>query len=542
MIEKLLENWLDSASERSYQPVFVQMLSAKGYRVVHSTRHQALEFGKDVLAIAPDGNGCAYQLKGNPGGKLGLSQFRNEIQPQLVQLMSQAVVFPGFPAEPHRAYLVSNGYFEEEVHIAVQSLNQMPYPSKVSLISRGDLLSWCQELGASLWPSELDDTRLLLDLYLSDPKDVLPTGKLARLTSKVLALEPLQSALSGQSEFQRVVTSAALLTGIATSSFAEAQNHFAVASAWTLFAASVVAAGEKHGFNLTGVALETLQLAEAAAYGALVELWNEVKERKHLVEGDALTDPEVYGWRCTTLMGLLSCLALRDESGQDPLLTAESGTALRQWLQQHTDGLLWSEAAVASLVPWLIWIRKHDSTMRPDYRIAALAEAVISRNQPKSKSPLPGPHYSFEDVIRFNMKLDKAGEASALGRETFAGSAFTAEPLFHLLVRTNLKQECKGLWPSFTKLSHRSCIPDNTWEYCTLRIASGVDQTRIYPSTYKWDTLKAEAIQPVSGSLPAEIAARPCLLALWWQVAPHRYTAAANRVFVENVIPGWGAW
>ena len=542
MIEKLLENWLDSASERSYQPVFVQMLSAQGYRVVHSTRHQALEFGKDVLAIAPDGKGCAYQLKGNPGGKLGLNQFRNDIQPQLVQLMSQAVVFPGFPSEPHRAYLVSNGYFEEEVQIAVQSLNQMPYPSKVSLVSRGDLLGWCQELGASLWPSELDDTRLLLDLYLSDAKDVLPAGKLARLISKVLALGPLQPTLTGQPEFQRVVTSAALLTGIATSSFAEAQNHFAVVSAWTVFAVSVIAAGEKHGFNLTGAALETLQLAEAAAYDALVQLWNEVKERKHLVEGHALTDPEIYGWRCTILMGLLSCLALRDELGQDPLLNTDSRTALKQWLQQHTNVQLWSEGAVASLVPWLVWMRKHDSTVRPDYEIAALAKAVISRNQPKSTSALPGPHYSFEDVTRFNMNLGKAGEANALGRETFAGSAFTAEPLFHLLVRTNLKQECKGIWPHFTKLSHRACIPDNPWEYCVLHIASGIDQTRIYPSTYRWDTLKAEAIQPVSGLLPAELAARPCLLALWWQVAPHRYTAAANRVFVESVLPGWGTW
>lgn len=273
-----------------------------------------------------------------------------------------------------------------------------------------------------------------------------------------------------------------------------------------------------------------------------MQLWNEVKERKHLVEGHALTDPEVYGWRCTMLMGLLSCLALRDESGQDALLTADSKTALNQWLQKRTDAQLWSEAAVASVVPWLVWMRKHDSTMRPDYEIASLAKTVISRNQPKSSSALAGPHYSFEEVIRFNMKLDKAGEASALGRETFAGSAFTAESLLHLLVRTNLKQECKGLWPGFTRLSHRACIPDNTWEYCTLRIVSGVDQTRIFPSTYKWDTLKAEAMQPVGGLLPAELVARPYLLALWWQVAPHRYTAEANRVFVEHALPGWGTW
>lgn len=61
MIEKLLENWLDSSTERSYQPVFVQMLTAKGYKVVHSTRHCALEFGKDILAIDLNGAGCAFR-------------------------------------------------------------------------------------------------------------------------------------------------------------------------------------------------------------------------------------------------------------------------------------------------------------------------------------------------------------------------------------------------------------------------------------------------------------------------------------------------
>ena len=79
MIEKLLENWLDSASERSYQAVFVQMLSAQGYRVVHSTRHTALEYGKDVLAIDQDGNGCAFQVNHYrlEGGSFVLSSITN---------------------------------------------------------------------------------------------------------------------------------------------------------------------------------------------------------------------------------------------------------------------------------------------------------------------------------------------------------------------------------------------------------------------------------------------------------------------------------
>jgi hypothetical protein len=539
VIEKLLENWLDSASERSYQAVFVQMLSAQRYRVVHSTRHAALEYGKDILAISPEGKGCAYQLKGNPRGKLGLAEFTKDIQPQLFQLMTQKIVFPGFPKVPHKAYLVTNGYFEEEVQRAVDDLNRMPYPSKVSLISRGHLFGWCKQFGASLWPSELDDVRSLLELFLSNPQEVLHTKLLSKLLQKILAIENHKAKLSSSAKFYRAVTSAALLTGIATSGYAEAENHFAIASAWILFAVTTIAAGEKHGYKLDRAAAESFKLAEQAIADALSELWNEVSSRKHLIQGASLPDPEIYGWRYVTLLGLLSCLAILDDSR--PCLLEDARTKLQNWLTQPLTRIdLWGEGAVAALVPWLVWLRKHDATIRPDREIHGLAKAVITRNQRDSESPLANPYYNFEEIARFKLHLDKAGEASSVGRETFVGSSFTAEPLLHLLVRTNLKQACKTLWPDFTKISHRICVLNNRWEYGTLHIASGWDETKIYPSTYKWSDLKTEAIHRRNHKIPTELAARPWLLGLWWQVAPHRYTTPSNRVFVESVLPGWG--
>lgn len=540
MIEKLLENWLDSASERSYQAVFVQMLAAKGYRVVHSTRHTALEYGKDILAIDQFGKGCAYQLKGNPGGKLGLSQFREEIQPQLVQLMSQKIVFPGFPNEPYNLFLVSNGYFEEEVHRAIDDLNRMAcYHSKVSLISRGDLLTCCKEYGTLLWPSELKDSRTLLELYLSDKNDLIPEKKLSELITKILAIESIQSRFSSKAEYYRAITSAALLTGIATSGFAEAENHFAVISAWTLFTVSIIAAGKKHRFKLDGSALNTLKLAEISIIDALSQLWKEVNGRKHLVEGSAFSDSEVYKWRYTTMLGLLSCLAIWDE--KNTCLTEDTRNNLRRWLaQQHKDIELWGEAAVASLVPWLIWLRKNDSTIQPDLEIAGLVKAVIKRKLNKKVLPLANPYYSYENIFRSRFKVNNKEPDLDIKQDTFVGTSFITEPLFHLLVRTNLKRTCKELWPDFTRISHSVCMPDNIWEYCTLRIKHGANETKIYPSTYQWGDLKSEALNKNNVLIPEELAKRPWLLALWWQVAPYRYTTAASRIFAEGVFPGWG--
>lgn len=540
MIEKLLENWLDNSTERSYQSVFVQMLSAQGYRVVHSTRHASLEYGKDILAIDQNKNGCIFQLKSHPGKKLGLSQFRDEIQLQLVQLMTQAVVFPGFPAPPYKAYLVSNGYFEEEVQRAIDDLNKMPsYPTKVSLLSRGNLLDWCKDFGSSLWPSELTDSRSLLELFLSDPRDILPAIKLSQLIGKVLALESADTKLQSEAAFFRAITSSALLTGIATAAFAEVENHFAVICAWTLFAVSVIATAEKHAYKIEGATKETLQLAEGAITDALSQLWNEVLDRKHLIEGEALSDSEIYGWRYTTLLGLLSCLAILDEGVC--CLTENVRAKLNEWLiQRHSNIDLWGEGAVACLVPWLIWLRKHDASIRPDLEIAGLVRGVIARNQSKSKSQLASPYYSYAEIVRFNLRLLKAGEISAVGQDTFAGSSFTAEPLFHLLVRTNLKQTCKMLWPDFTRIAQLVCMPDNSWEYCRLNITIGAQETKVYPHTYKWSDLKTEAIGSGKATLPAELAKRPWLLALWWQVAPYRYTTDSSRLLVESYYPRWG--
>ena len=409
MIEKLLENWLDNASERSYQAVFVQMLSAQGYKVVHSTRHTALEYGKDVLAIDPYGNGCAFQLKGNPGAKLGLAQFRDEVQPQLLQLVSQAVVFPGFPDGPHKSFLVTNGFFDEEVQRAVDDINRMPYLSKIALICRGDLLAWCKEYEYSLWPSELNDTRLLLELFLSDPKDSLPKDKLSILIAKILILENDNAQLRSEREFYRATTSAALLTGIAISYFAEAENHYAVVLAWTLLAVSIIAAGEKHGFELKDAALESLRLAEEAIMDQLSLLWQETQNNSNLIEGNPLTDSQVLGWRHTVLLGLLSCLALYDQN--QACLSESSRTGLRDWLLRFKKKVhLWGEGAVASLVPWLVWLRKNDSTSRPDHEIAGLTEFVIVMNQHKGSSPLVNPYYAYEDIARRSLQLPSGPE------------------------------------------------------------------------------------------------------------------------------------
>src|SRR5271165_1786041 len=104
--EKLIEIWLDSAGERQYQFAFRNALLSAGFTILHNTSHTALELGKDVIAVSPDGELFAYQLKGNPSGRLTISQWQ-QLLPQINTLVYQPVSHPSIKAgTPHIPVLV----------------------------------------------------------------------------------------------------------------------------------------------------------------------------------------------------------------------------------------------------------------------------------------------------------------------------------------------------------------------------------------------------------------------------------------------------
>ena len=89
---------------------FCHWLAYKGHTVVHLTRHCAMEMGKDILAIDPDGVPCAYQLKGvEGGGRITLAQWRNDLSKQMHPLVHRKIVHPSIPNQPHRSFIVING-------------------------------------------------------------------------------------------------------------------------------------------------------------------------------------------------------------------------------------------------------------------------------------------------------------------------------------------------------------------------------------------------------------------------------------------------
>ena len=275
MLEKLVEYWLDNANERGYQPVFTQIILAQGHRVMHSTRHSAIEFGKDIITIDRDGTPCAFQLKGNPGSRLTLAQHR-EIAGQLNELVNQPIVYPGVPTRIwHKSYLVTNGEVEEEVQRAIDDFNRgqerAGYPDrKLEMISRGSLLKWIIDLGDALWPSQVESGQPLIELLAARGDGEFRFLPLHHLFQSILLLDDKSPDKAiPASDLRRRCISAALITELALHSYRHKQNHLAVAYAWTMCCLYLVAACERQGKSFGRNAKDIFSVAKTAAFDAL---------------------------------------------------------------------------------------------------------------------------------------------------------------------------------------------------------------------------------------------------------------------------------
>lgn len=514
MIEKLLENWLDNASERSYQQVFVQMLTARGHSVVHSTRHCLLEFGKDILAIAPDGTGCAFQLKGDPKGQMTIGEFRSGIQQQAAQLMMQAPPFPGFPKGIHRSFLVSNGQFSEEVQVAVEQMNAMPsYPSKLELWSRGTLLDMALDVSKSLWPSEIGDTRRLLDLYMADPKDELLVDVMHQLQSSILRLGADDDVVT-DAGFRRTTSSVMWATSIALDGYARVGNHYALICGWTMCRFAIHHAAERHGFKDQRLLQDSAALLDEAIIDSLAGLWEEVHASNHLVCSPALEDSEIYTWRMITLSGLLSVLYVRDK--WSACLTIEAREALKAWLVQPRVLELWGEAAVAPVFSLAVVHGMLGDSNKMRTIIVDMAESIIGSNVEDSAVAYLSPYYTGNDAFSMLLSLDEPPP----NPETFAGASYLARPLFLCMAALGMKEDCQRLWPKFSKLVHRYTEFEADSDYLSFMSRKGMEVSRLYPEASTWDALVGEV------NVERKLMVDPLWLQmLWWQVAPHRANA-----------------
>ncbi|MCA9233190.1 MAG: hypothetical protein KDA57_21265, partial [Planctomycetales bacterium] len=159
---------MNKANERSFQIPFAHWLAHEGHTVIHVSRHCAMELGKDVLAIAPDGVPCAYQLKGLDGGRMTLAKWRADLSSQIHPLVHGRLVHPSLEnKQHHRSYIVMNGDLDEEVQREIDDFNRSNADAgqperRVETILKGQLFQAFKDLQSDFWATNLNDVKTYL--------------------------------------------------------------------------------------------------------------------------------------------------------------------------------------------------------------------------------------------------------------------------------------------------------------------------------------------------------------------------------------------
>ncbi len=518
MRERLLENWLISQNEKSFQIPFCQLLTGEGYHVIHISRHGPFESGKDVLAIDPNGVPCAFQLKGSKG-KISQREW-SSYSDQINRLVETPIIHPSIDeSKPRKAFFVTNGELDEEVRREITDRNRdwerRGLPCLTTIV-KGELLRRFLDLHEELWPKELVGYKALLELYLSDGTGYLDKSKLAIFLSEILE----SANWKNKAEQPRILSGIALITNYSINSYIEKNNYVAIIEAWVVYISLLISCVAK--YDILDSAWKTnFDIALGVVERAFIDIIEEIKSRKFLVEGNPIVDSMFYRGRITWLIGLISAYALWKKridkrwSDEDvcPFILAN-----QKYLY------LWGEAAVPQLLASSWYLHTCGIDHRASGLVYAIAKGVCSMNLDINGKGLADPYHGLGEVI-----INQTGLSDTIQKESFIGRSYTLETIVHLLTRWGWRGILEELWPNITKIDFVEYKTDDPWEYCQWHTETGKLTVKRPNFPQSWAILQGEAANSDLSYIPKILLENPYVLLLFLIVYPHRLTKDAIK-------------
>lgn len=234
MNERLVEDWLAKANERSYQTPFAQSLLAEGMEVLR-VGHSPHEHGKDIIAIDKDRKVHAYQLK---DGDFDLKDFEKEFG-QITALVETQVEHPSISGHPrHQPWLVISGRVTIPVEDRIRVHNirwRKRHYAPLKLITGAQLLARFAKMAGNFWPQMPADSHRLFNLYLADGKGNLDREAFSKLIAGIIPNENKNK----KAEVARGLAAAGLFASYALSPFYGSKNYWELIQGWTMTASQI---------------------------------------------------------------------------------------------------------------------------------------------------------------------------------------------------------------------------------------------------------------------------------------------------------------
>jgi hypothetical protein len=520
VVERLIESWLDSQTERRYQPAFIQLLVSEGWSVLHNTRHSPIELGKDVIARAPDGVLHCFQLKGNPGSRVTKTEAQGLV-PQLAELLElpPSRFYRSGSRERHIAVLVTNGEIDEEARLVLEALGERAgtahCPARgFELWTRGVLASRFLKAAGSVWPTSLQGTRQVLDIMARDGREIPDVAAMANILASTA---PAPSKKTSGAAKTASLAALLLLAEIIKSPLYAAENHYG------LYVTTVLASVYALRFADSTRRLRTVTRYSTLSLEHCADLIAEARADRFdpdlvWAQRDPLAEFDIM-WERRRLVG--DCTATLVLSGvEDPHYDKHYAAELvmATFLRPH----LWGLAAVPALiVRYWAACRLHPGA-DTERHLAGQLRAILaaSLGELPGVGPLASPYYGFIDCWAYSKQIPFLASDSIFA-DSMRHRIWFARPMLFMLAKRNCKQTCKALWPRFSQPVHvEPDLPPAVF-FDGLHARDG--QMRNYTFLgKKWVELVEEAVDDSEGGFLAPFADLAWLIAAYIAIVPYR--------------------
>lgn len=534
MLEALVEDWLDNINERGYQAAFCNLLLADGYQLVHDTRHTPIEFGKDIIARAPDGVVCAFQLKGASSGHFSLGEWR-KIEAQLFQLATYALEHPNCAkVPPQRSYLVVNAEADEDVHRAMSDLNatitqNIKGSEGIRLWGKSQFRSSIQNHLSTFFPARLASFSAFLRAYSSQGDGLFELEGLSDVFDEILDTSRQPSA----ADARRRLLTAHIVTSIATRPYFEKSNYYGVVQAFAYLAIRSIGYSNKIG---RAVDARLIDLVQQQIVNMSLALFVEAKAARRLGNRtDGLSGAVLIQWRRQQLGTLFSALDLSES-----VLDESTLTSMRDWIDKNTKPFdVWGEAALPEALIHYWWLHNTKAGLEAESFLAQLLQFLIQMATSTGLRGLPSTYITFPRVAEFRWSMFVgASEDGEIDDWCKFRSQF-AYPLFLLLARTNAKQTCKIIWPDLVKVSCEYTKLDRGADFAELRVEEATRQSDVLPDEIAWEEVLHRAKVDECLDVPPELFSYPLLLLLYMLLMPYRATPSVVLKASRTLIRTW---
>jgi len=514
--ERLLESWLDSQTERRYQPAFIQMLVSDGWTILHNTRHSPIELGKDVIARDRSGLLHCFQLKGNPGSRVTKSEAASLLEQfhELIRLPPGPEFQKGLQ-ERHVAVFVTNGEIDEEARLLFERAGAAcgqpgVAASRYELWARGHLLSMANP-AIRVWPASIEATRLILNLLAGDGSEP-PVAE--DISTIMLSLHPPTGATSPAKT--SALSGMLVVSEIIKQRWYQKENHQALHAVTVLTCIAAMPLADNK---------ERLGMIKSYAPLALEhcsDLLLEAKEKNFEPDrawsaGDILGEIDVM-WERRRLVG--DCAAIALLGGQDLVPELRSYAAdLVTCVTRRV--MLWGQAQIPSLIV-AFWARSLiDAGIGKELDLAATLCAIERANGGDDESAmLRGPYYQWPDVWALNHNKPYMTE-SPIFNDTAHGHLHFGRAIMGMLAKRNLKRTCRAMWADHTRVIHEEPdLPDHVFFSAVLAKEGSMRDIQL--RTGFWTDLVNEAIDGGRAPFLDPYESLAWLLAAYVSLVPYR--------------------